>query len=227
MATLNFNTTNATFRQLLGNGLSYHVPPFQRDYSWGEDEWDDLWQDIVALFEEDGEPAHYMGYLVLQSSDNKHFDIIDGQQRLTTISVMILAGLSYLEDLIKANLDADKNRIRKQNFQNSYIGYVDPVSLIPRSKLELNRHNNRFYQTYLVPLEKIPQRGLNASEHQLRKVFGWFKDRLKARLGSQPDSGQNFAAFIDALVDKLFFTVITVTDELNAFKVFETLNANR
>lgn len=225
MATLNFNTANATFRQLLGNGLTYHVPPFQRDYSWGEDEWDDLWQDIVALFEEDGEPAHYMGYLVLQSSDNKHFDIIDGQQRLTTISVMILAGLSYLEDLIKADLDAEKNDIRKQNFQNSYIGYVDPVSLIPRSKLELNRHNNRFYQTYLVPLEKIPQRGLNASEHQLRKVFGWFKDRLKARLGSQPDSGQNFAAFIDALVDKLFFTVITVTDELNAFKVFETLNA--
>ena len=225
MATLNFNTANATFRQLLGNGLSYYVPPFQRDYSWGEDEWDDLWQDIVALFEEDGEPAHYMGYLVLRSSDNKHFDIIDGQQRLTTLSVMILAGLSYLADLIKADLDADKNRIRQQNFQNSYIGYLDPVSLIPHSKLELNRHNNRFYQTYLVPLDKIPQRGLNASEHQLRKAFIWFKDRLQARFGSHADSGQNFAFFIDTLVDKLFFTVITVTDELNAFKVFETLNA--
>lgn len=46
MSTLNFNTTNSTFRQLLGNGLSYRVPPFQRDYSWSEDEWDDLWQDI-------------------------------------------------------------------------------------------------------------------------------------------------------------------------------------
>ncbi len=225
MATLNFNTTNATFRQLLGNGLTYHVPPFQRDYAWGEDEWDDLWQDITALFEADDEPAHYMGYLVLQSANSKRFDIIDGQQRLTTLSILVLAGLSYLNDLVAAGLDADDNRRRKDQLQNSYIGFVDPVSLVPQSKLELNRHSNRFYQTYLVPLERIPRRGLNASEHQLRKAFNWFKDRLKNRLGEQPDSGKNFAVLIDALVDRLFFTVITVTDELNAFKVFETLNA--
>ncbi len=65
---MNFSTANSTFRQLMGNGLSYRVPLFQRDYSWGPNEWDDLWQDIVALFGEDPEPAHYMGYLVLQSS---------------------------------------------------------------------------------------------------------------------------------------------------------------
>jgi uncharacterized protein with ParB-like and HNH nuclease domain len=61
MATMNFNTTNSTFRQLLGNGVSYQVPPFQRDYSWTEDEWDDLWQDILGVFEEGGESSHYMG----------------------------------------------------------------------------------------------------------------------------------------------------------------------
>lgn len=49
MATMNFNTANNTFRQLLGNGLNYRVPPFQRDYSWSDDEWDDLWLDILGL----------------------------------------------------------------------------------------------------------------------------------------------------------------------------------
>ncbi len=225
MATMNFNTTNSTFRQLLANGLSYRVPPFQRDYSWTEDEWDDLWQDILALFEEGAEPSHYMGYLVLQSSDNKQFDIIDGQQRITTISVMILAALGHLKELEGLKLDPENNAKRREQLQNSYIGYLDPVSLVPRSKLELNRHNNRFYQTYLVPLEKMPQRGLNASEHLLRKAFNWFKDRIKAQAGVTSESGKKLAAFIDTLVDKLFFTVITVTDELNAFKVFETLNA--
>lgn len=225
MATMNFNTTNSTFRQLLGNGLSYRVPPFQRDYSWTEDEWDDLWQDILGLFDEDGESSHYMGYLVLQSSDNKQFDIIDGQQRITTISVMILAALGHLQDMVTNKLDAENNVKRKEQLQSSYIGYLDPVSLVSRSKLELNRHNNRFYQTYLVPLEKLPQRGLNASEHQLRKAFIWFKDRIKSRCGMTASSGRDLAVFLDGLVDKLFFTVITVTDELNAFKVFETLNA--
>lgn len=222
---MNFNTTNATFRQVLGNGLTYRVPPFQRDYSWTEDEWDDLWQDIVALFEADGEPAHYMGYLVLQSPDSKHFELIDGQQRITTISLLILAGLAHLEALAASGLDSENNRKRKEQLQNSYIGYVDPVSLVPQAKLKLNRHNDRFYQTYLIPLEKLPQRGLNASEHQLRKAFVWLRDQIQGRMGKDADSGQRLAAFIDRLVDKLFFTVITVNDELNAFKVFETLNA--
>ncbi len=225
MATINFNTSNITFRQLLGNGLTYRVPRFQRDYSWGSDEWDDLWQDIVGLFEDDSEPAHYLGYLVLQSSGSNQFDIIDGQQRITTLSVMILAGLSHLEALVNLGLDAENNRQRKDELYRNYIGFIDPETLVPQSKLALNRHNNLFYQSYLVPLTHIPMRGLNTSEDQLREAFGWFKERIGERFGSQPSSGKRFTGFIGALVDKLFFTVITVTNELNAFKVFETLNA--
>lgn len=222
MANLNFNTTNSTFRQLLGNGLRYKIPAFQRDYSWSNDEWEDLWQDIMAMFEEDGEESHYMGYLVLQSSDSKQFDIIDGQQRITTISLMILSSLAVLKDIANDGYDSENNTKRVEYLRNSYIGYVDPVSLVPISKLELNRHNNRFYQAYLVPLETPPQRGLNSSEHLLRKTFFWFKDKIG---GYSKKDGSKVAGFIDTVVDKLFFTVITVTDELNAFKVFETLNA--
>ena len=219
---MNFNTTNSTFRQLMGNGMSYRVPLFQRDYSWGIDEWDDLWQDLVALFGEDPEPAHYMGYLVLQSADNRTFDIIDGQQRMTTLSLLMLAAVAHLTDLAAPGDPADPQRRRAEQLRSNYIGYLDPVSLVPRSKLTLNRHNDRFYQHYLVPLESLPQRGLNASEHLLRRAFLWFRERIKERSG---DDGESVARFVDGAVDKLFFTIITVTDELNAFKVFETLNA--
>ena len=219
---MNFNTTNSTFRQLMGNGLSYRVPMFQRDYSWGLDEWDDLWQDIVGLFGEDPEPAHYMGYLVLQSADNREFDIIDGQQRMTTLSLLMLAAIAHLNDLAAPGNQHDPQYRRGQQLRGNYIGYLDPVSLVPRSKLILNRHNDSFYQNYLVPLEKLPQRGLNASEHLLRRAFLWFKQRISYQSGND---GQSVARFVDSAVDKLFFTVITVTDELNAFKVFETLNA--
>ncbi len=124
---MSFGTANNTFRQLLGNGLSYRVPAFQRDYSWTEDEWDDLWHDILGTLEENEEPAHYMGYLVLQTGDNKQFDIIDGQQRITTISLIILAALSHLQDLVISGRDPDDNAKRKEQLRNSYIGYLDPV----------------------------------------------------------------------------------------------------
>ena len=219
---MNFNTANSTFRQLMGNGLTYRVPAFQRDYSWGPDEWDDLWQDIVALTAEDSEPAHYMGYLVLQSADNKDFEIIDGQQRMTTLSLLVLAAISHLRGIADSESEQDPENRRAEQLRGSYIGYLDPVTLVPRSKLALNRHNDRYYQTYLVPLESLPRQGLNASERLLRRAFLWFQERMQSHVSGD---GTAVARFVDEVVDKLLFTVITVTDELNAFTVFETLNA--
>ncbi len=221
---INFNTSNQTYRQLMGNGLIYYVPRFQRDYSWTDEEWDDLWADIQNLFLTDSEPEHYMGYLVLQSKDNKKFDIIDGQQRLTTLSIFTLAVLKNFEKLISDGVDPENNNKRQEQLRGSFIGYLDPITLIPQSKLTLNRNNNNFYQNYLVPLQKLPLRGLKATEHQMRKAFEWFDSKVGQEYGYKKD-GAVLATLLDHLSDKLFFTVITVTDELNAYKVFETLNA--
>ncbi len=207
----------------MGNGISYIVPRFQRDYSWTEDEWDDLWQDILETCKENKELAHYMGYLVLQSADSKNFDIIDGQQRMTTLSLLVLAVLKNLQVLQSKGIDPEKNKKREEQLRNTYIGYLDPVTLISKSKLQLNKHNDSFYQNYIAPLQNIPQRGLNFSEKLIKKAFEWFIDRVKKDISDK--DGVDLARFIDSVADKLFFTVITVTDELNAFKVFETLNA--
>ena len=224
MAITNFNTSNQTFRKLMGNGLVYRVPMFQRDYSWAEQEWDDLWQDIAGMAEPGGEQGHYMGYLVLQSSDERNYDIIDGQQRMTTLSLLVLAVLNNLRRFVDLKVDAEDNQRRIEELRKTYIGYLDPVTLLARSKLTLNRHNDMFYQTYLVPLERPPKRNLKASEHLLRKGSQWFEERVRDRFG-ETRSGAELARFVDIVADRLFFTVISVTDELNAFKVFETLNA--
>lgn len=226
MAATNFKTENNTFRKLIGNGLTYRIPRFQRDYSWTDDEWEDLWMDLQGTLQPGGEPAHYMGYLVLQSADDKTFEVIDGQQRLTTVSIIVLAVLKNLQRLIDAGNDPEANRRRMEQIRQTYIGYLDPVTLVARPKLTLNRNNNNYYQDFLVPLGHLPQRGFRASEHLLRKVFEWFDRRvadfLKKSTGSE---GMRLAQFVEDMSDRLFFTVITVTDELNAYKVFETLNA--
>ncbi|MBK1837841.1 DUF262 domain-containing protein [Azospirillum sp. YIM B02556] len=226
MSATNFNTKNDTFRKLMGNGLTYRVPRFQRDYSWGEEEWDDLWQDILGTVKEGGEPAHYMGYLVLQSSDDKLYDVIDGQQRLTTLNIIVLTALRQLKKLVEQGRDADAAQKRLDGLRQTYIGYLDPVTLVARSKLSLNRNNDTYFQTYLVPLiDNPPQRGIKPSENLLRRAFEWFGGRLQDYLQGATDPGMETARLIDTMSDRLFFTVITVTDELNAYKVFETLNA--
>ena len=213
-------TSNKTYRQLMGNGLRYEIPKFQRDYSWEAEHWDDLWQDIRALLaDEDNE--HYMGYLVLQTSNNKEFQIIDGQQRLTTLSLLILSTLKCLKELVDSGIEAENNLKRKDSLLNSYIGYVDPVTLISNNKLKLNRNSDDYYKQHLVLLKELPLRNTNSSEKQMRECFNWYYDRIKKEF----NTGESLAAFIDNIVDKLFFTVIEVTDQLNAFKVFETLNA--
>ncbi len=221
---MQLETANNTFRQLMGNGLIYTVPRFQRDYSWDQGEWEDLWRDIELLFEEDGEDEHYMGYLVLKSQDKKNFDLIDGQQRLTTLSIIVLATLKNLQKLIDQNITPEENEKRKEQLRNGFIGYLDPVTLIPKSKLNLNRNNNDLYQHYLVPLKTPPKRNLKATEHLLRKAYEWFFEAVEQKF-NQDNQGTSLAKFIDSLSDKLFFTVIMVNDELNAYKVFETLNA--
>jgi hypothetical protein len=228
MSATNFNTSNYTYRKLMGNGLTYRIPRFQRDYSWTEEEWEDLWLDIIDTFSPTGESNHYLGYVVLQSQDDRTFDVIDGQQRLTTLSLIILAALKNIQRAISAGKDPERNQLRLEQLRQTYIGYLDPVTLVPRSKLSLNRHNDSYYQTYLVALvERLPQRGFKASEHLLRKAFTWFDSKLEKYIDSlfEVDRGMAIAQFVDRLSDNLFFTVITVTDELNAYRVFETLNA--
>ncbi len=213
-------TSNKTYRQLMGNGLRYEVPKFQRDYSWEAEQWDDLWQDIQALLANENN-EHYMGYLVLQTSNNREFQIIDGQQRLTTISIIILATLKCINNLIEIGIDPENNLKRKESLQNSYIGYIDPVTLISNNKLKLNRNSDDYYKQYLVLLKDLPLRNINTSEKHMRECFFWYYEKIIKEF----KTGESLAAFIDSIVDKLFFTVIEVTDQLNAFKVFETLNA--
>lgn len=228
MRSTNFKTENNSLRKLLGNGLFYKIPRFQRDYSWTLEQWEDLWTDILNTIKDPSQEddSHYMGYLVLQSTDDKTFEVIDGQQRLTTLTLIILAVIKNLQRLIDEKNEPEQNIQRINQIRQTYIGYLDPVSLVSKSKLTLNHNNNDYFQHYIIPLEKLPQRGFKASEHLLRKSFEWFDAQVSSLLKSVVSyKGQYLAKFVEDLSDALFFTVITVTDELNAYKVFETLNS--
>lgn len=234
-----FDIKNQSFRQVMGNGLKYKVPRFQRDYSWQEEQWIDLWQDIRDIVPDEN-PFHYMGYLVLQSADNENFTIIDGQQRLTTISILILAVLYELKTLIQNSAESETNKKRLETLTNNFIGFTDPVSLQPEHKLTLNRNNNSHFTSYLCGLVEPPVRKINWSERLMGKALQYFREQIRSYVDecvesrfsdTTPDSeifnvkGEEMARLVESTVKHLVFTTITVGSDVNAYTIFETLNA--
>jgi hypothetical protein len=97
--------------------------------------------------------------------------------------------LRNLQRLIAEGETPDQNSARLDQIRQSYIGYLDPVTLVPRSKLNLNRNNDSYYQQYLVPLSALPKYGFKATEHSMRKASEWFESRLKS-LVANPVAGE-------------------------------------
>lgn len=228
MARINLLDTRTTnFGDLIANGKIYRVPLFQRDYSWTEENWEDLWEDILALHI-NPESSHYMGAIVLQSSStsDKEFTIIDGQQRLATLSIIAIAVIKKIQNLVEREEEAETNRERQEILKRTFLGDKDPRSLRYSSKLLLNENNNDFYQSNLINLRKLFNiRSLAKSNRLLWEAFQYFTSRLE-ELQEVIQSGEKLAEFLtNTVAQRLLFIQISVEDELNAYTVFETLNA--
>lgn len=219
------DTRTVDFLELIGNGRTFSVPPYQRDYSWNNEEWDDLWSDIVELRDRPKE-RHYMGAVLVKSKTDFEFLVIDGQQRLATLSLFALAVAKRLRTLADGGLDAEANRSRAQALHDRFIGEKDPASLLEASRLSLNETDNGFYRDYLVQ-DRTPSnpRALQGSKRQIWDCYCFFLRKLEGDPRLRSD-GEELAKFLSLTVARqLLFIMITVEDELNAYTVFETLNA--
>lgn len=218
-------TSTLNLKNLLGNGRTYRVPPFQRDYSWKEEHWEDLWLDLVDLTE-GRSSQHYMGSLVLMQEDHpERFTIIDGQQRIATLSILILAVIARLKKLAADGVESDANTERAAVLRSGFIGAKQAGSLMETSKLTLNRHDDDFYQGTLVQLEEpASERALGDSEKLLWGAFKYFSRKIADAFGEW--NGQQLAEWVESKVSvHLLFIQVVVEDDVGAYTVFETLNA--
>lgn len=207
---------NDNFNELIGGSNKYLVPRFQRDYAWDIEQWEDLWNDVIAL---EYEGFHYMGYTVLQQKQQYQYEVIDGQQRLVTLTLIILAAMKAIRTMIEQGKDADQNQERLDEITKKFIGEKNFVSLQVVSKLELNRNNNRYFQRICSTLDAPNSRGMTSTNKQIRKCFEFFANKHYG------ETGADVAKFIANFSSSMVFTKIIVQDDLNAYKVFETLNA--
>lgn len=214
-----------TLNTIIGNGKSYQVPIFQRDYSWDKDDWEDLWNDIEEI---PNDKTHYLGYLVLQPNGegDESYWVIDGQQRLTTLSILALAVTALFDKWSKENIDSEDNKIRFEKITERYLGNFSTSKLSISPKITLNRNNDDYYKSWLLKLRQPTTLAkLKPSQRLLQKAFNYFFEQLKQKFDDNK-SGADLADYLEKIVGNgIVFTQIVVNNDLDAFKVFETLNA--
>lgn len=222
------NAKPVTLADVLSEGKRYTVPPFQRDYAWEETEWSELWADLEILSRStDDKENHYLGALVVQPAEERPYrNIIDGQQRLATLSLLALAIIGQIKRLADQEKDKENNLERVRLLRERFVSTKDSASLQHHSRLRLNNLDNGFYQTYLVQgIEPTRPTALKGSESRLYRAFKYFETKIQKLLGADA-TGPVLANFLEKTVAlRIRFIEILVEDDETAFTVFETLNA--
>ncbi len=208
---------NQNFKALFSNGVKFNVPKFQRDYAWDLEQWEELWEDILGLDKE--EDYHYMGYIVLQQKSQDEFVIIDGQQRLVTLSIMILALMGKIQSLIDNKIDVLENKERLKLINNRYIGTISAVTLNVSNKLNLNRNNKRHFRELSTNLTSLRESRITKTNSLLNDAFDFFSEKINFQ------EIKELAELLEKVGNQLIFTKIIAEDNINAYKIFETLNA--
>jgi len=182
-----------------------------------------LWNDI-ELAAETGSP-HYMGSVVLQSNTAKVFLIIDGQQRITTLTIFTLAIINAIQNMADRGIEIAENKERVEILMRQYIGQKDPASLNYSCKLFLNENNDGFFQNRLVGFkEPISVRKRSDSERLMWVSYQFYQQKIAIRF--KKSNGGDYASLLNNVAGELMmFIQITAEDELNAYTVFETLNS--
>ncbi|EEX34520.1 MULTISPECIES: DUF262 domain-containing protein [Vibrio] len=223
MSAENFlNAETDTFGGIIKGDNKFKVPLYQRDYSWNKTHWNDLWLDIETNRQNDSK--HYMGSIVLVSKHKKQYDIIDGQQRLTTLTILVLAVVDTLNDLVKRDIDVENNQKRIELLITDFIGKKSLSSLNYENKIELNESNNPFFSTYLTNFRKpVNIKSTIKSNKLLFECFNYYKELIKEEIFTGEDV-TSLISFVEYISDSLLFIQITATDDLSAYLIFETLN---
>ena len=211
------------YREVIGNGRLYSVPPYQRSYSWTEAEWDDLWREIAAL-RPTSDARHCLGALVVQARSDRESWVLDGQRRLATLAVLSLSVISRLRDLAECGEDADANRIWAQRLREKFVGAKHPSAFLEPSRLSLTATDDGFFRDYLVQL-RAPANpcALPRSNRLLYECFLFFRRRLME--ADDLGGGDSLANLLEETISRqLLFALIAVEDEREAYSVFETMN---
>ena len=182
-------------------GTQFEVPGYQRGYEWGQKERRDLWLDVQRIGEEVDQ--HYLGNIILLKTDSagRVYEIVDGQQRITTLTLLVMA----IRDTKPFQNDTDIDR-----------RIEEVISAYPQGdeerRLRLNDQEND------ENLRHIWRRAPDETRGNIRDTYNYFQNRLQ---GLEEHEVQSL---LNNILDRLRVVETTCRDTSLAYTVFQSQN---
>ncbi|WP_416210353.1 DUF262 domain-containing protein, partial [Frankia sp. Cr1] len=209
------HAVETSLKVLLEGTRQYQVPLYQRTYSWQDEQLRRLWDDVVKLADdraEDPKATHFIGSVVLAPQDIgpvgvQQYLVVDGQQRLTTLSLLLCA----LRDHRAATEEPiHRDRINDKYLVNQWEPEDQRLKLLPT---QADR------ASYLASVDATPQAG---GEDRVGSAYRFFRSRLQP-----PADGATYgsaAQIEDAVTGGLSLVSVTAQAGDNVYRIFESLN---
>ncbi|MCM3360374.1 DUF262 domain-containing protein [Niallia sp. MER TA 168] len=201
---MSIDTKRLSIGKLLGSvNEVYRIPLYQRPYNWGKDQWNDLWEDIIRL---EGEETHFLGSVITISQERykgfSYFEVVDGQQRITTILILLTAIRDMAEEM-------DKDRAAYINNYFLKSSTIDETE----AKLILGRKDNKVFKRLVEKKVTMDE----AKNEKIVEAYYFFKDKLQ-------NSNFKWQIIYARLLDSLDLVLMVTDSYYDAFRLFETLN---
>jgi Protein of unknown function DUF262/Protein of unknown function (DUF1524) len=201
-----------TVRELLSN-RKYLIDYYQREYKWQHKQVAELIKDLAAKFldsyEEGDERSavadyghYFLGSVIISDKDGQKF-IIDGQQRLTTLTLLLIYLQHRLEDLEQKGQIADlifSQKFGKRSFNLNIPGRASCMEALYKGEKFMPAEKSESVDNILARYEDIED---------------LFPDEIK---------GEVLPYFVDWLIENVHLVEITAYSDSDAYKIFETMN---
>lgn len=202
----------STLRSILEGSKQYVIPLYQRPYAWRKENWQKIWEDIAELLlsrRTNSSESHFTGTLVLDTGnvtpEMTQFLVVDGQQRLTTLSVLLAAISNFYEE---TGDDLSAKRIREQVLVNTFAQEDNRYRLRPANFDEITFRSAVNGDLIHTPNSKID----DAYLYFYKKLQNLSKDQISIQ------------ELESTVLVGLKFVTITTKSEDNVYRIFESIN---
>lgn len=204
--------------RFLGEGKELAVPFFQRHYVWEKENWDELLKNF-----EDSAITPFLGSIILKEESSKRSTIIDGQQRLTTITILAKAIYDSLTAASKEYGSGIRNGIENFLFyrNNAADDFKDSKIRISHSRTDKPEYNRVIGAEMLAGCEKIDLDTINENSSNVAQCYKFYRERLYGR------SDEALKNLFNSMFDegrKVFVLIELEQGDVNEQTIFDTIN---